>query len=151
MVNEQLAADGWSIKAECLDSGGYDLPSKWQVTLSYNGKSYAVVYQQGSAHRVWKARATDYWAPYAKRNRPEEFARLADPLVPTLADVLFCLVSDASSVRYGQGFAEWCQEFGESEDSRRAHKAYKGCIKDWRGLVRLGANLDTLAMLFQDY
>lgn len=126
----------------------------------------------GSAHPVY----ADYWAEFRKPGRrvqipynltmpadcpPESRARqqavidafdgMTAPTVPTLADVLYCLVADAGSVRYGSDFADWAQEFGYDEDSRKAHKAFKGCVREWRGLVRLGADFDQLDELFQDF
>jgi hypothetical protein len=146
----------------CKDAGGYNKPSVWDVTLTNNGRSYTVEYTIGCGVRRWKRLfTTSYWAKYIKRGQPvgqlpnlkdceanltilQEFDGLTEPIPPTLDDVLDCLVSDAGSVRHGQDFAEWCSEFGYDVDSRKAYKSYKGCIKEWQGLTRLGVDFEQL-------
>jgi hypothetical protein len=95
--------------------------------------------------------AKDCACPDSQRRIIDAFDGLTTPETPTLADILYCIVSDVSSVRYGQDFSAWCSEFGENVDSRKAHRVYKACVKEWRGLVRLGADFDRLEALFQDF
>lgn len=71
----------------------------WRSTLAFEGRTYATDFHQGSAHK----------AP------------------PTAADVLNCLLSDASSVENTGSFEEWCSDFGYNTDSRKAERAYKAC------------------------
>lgn len=47
---------------------------------------------------------------------------------PRPGDVLDCLAMDAQSVR-GQGFEEWCEDFGYDSDSRKHEKTYKACCR----------------------
>ena len=122
---------------------------------------------------------TGFWDRYIKRGRPvqlsgkplqlkdpedcsegmrdhqrkafDEYAQLTEPDPPTLDEVMYSLVTDVSGVRYGQTFDEFCGEFGYSNDSIQARDAYDGCVREWQNLVRMGADLDTLQELFQDY
>lgn len=52
---------------------------------------------------------------------------------PTAADVLGCLMLDASSVDdgapYPRLFRDWCDDFGYDTDSRKALAAYEACCK----------------------
>lgn len=64
---------------------------------------------------------------------------------PTAADVLSCLISDSSALDAGS-FEEWAREYGYSEDSRKAERTYRACLKigaDVRTL--LGADFDLFA------
>lgn len=56
--------------------------------------------------------------------------------MPELADVLDCLVSDASSVRNSRGFEDWCADLGYDTDSRKAEKTYKTCERQADKLER---------------
>lgn len=47
---------------------------------------------------------------------------------PTAADVLYCLISDTTSVDNARSFEDWCAEFGYDTDSRKAEKIYKQCL-----------------------
>lgn len=47
---------------------------------------------------------------------------------PTAEDVLACLASDAAGVENAAGnFAEWCDEYGYDEDSRKAERIFHTC------------------------
>lgn len=71
--------------------------SHWAVRLYFEGRSFVTLYHMGAA--------------------------LSSP--PDVADVLYCLLSDSSS---GEGsFADMCQDFGLSEDSRSARRIWKAC------------------------
>lgn len=48
---------------------------------------------------------------------------------PTAADVLSCLLSDASSYRNAGHFGEWANDMGYDDDSRKAEAIYKACGK----------------------
>lgn len=72
--------------------------------------------------------------------------------LPEAADVLYCLVMDASAMDYAS-FEDWAREYGYTEDSRKAERTYKTCIDHGLALTRLigFANIDKLRTLFQDY
>lgn len=80
-----------------------------------------------------------------------EYAMLTKADPPTLDEVMYSLVMDASSVRYGQSFDDFCQEFGYSNDSISARENYDACVQEWQGILRMGADLDVLQEMFQDY
>ena len=61
---------------------------------------------------------------------------LAHTIDPTCADVLDCLAMDASSFKNAGSFEEFCDEFGYSDDSRRAEKIYKACGRTCKKLER---------------
>jgi hypothetical protein len=45
--------------------------------------------------------------------------------MPTLADVLDCLASDAAGFQNAASFEDWASEYGYDTDSRKAEKIYK--------------------------
>lgn len=52
---------------------------------------------------------------------------------PTIADVIYAVISDIDSVDgltvdSESDFSQWCEEFGYDVDSRTAHQAYCACI-----------------------
>ncbi len=53
---------------------------------------------------------------------------------PTVVGVLECLLSDASAE---EDFAAFCHEFGYDEDSRKAERIHKGCLKARENMRRL--------------
>lgn len=55
---------------------------------------------------------------------------------PTLADVLDCLASDASSYDNAGTFEEWASEYGYDSDSRKAEKTYKAIKRQAEQLKR---------------
>jgi hypothetical protein len=93
------------MKIECVYGGNKEPCSwegqhhPWRVTLSYRGHKLSVDFFQGMAHEK----------------------------EPTAADVLSCLISDATSVENTRSFEEWCSDFGCDTDSRKAEKAFKAC------------------------
>lgn len=79
------------------------------------------------------------------------FAKLTEPILPTLPDVMFSLVMDAQCVFDGQTFDDFCGDFGYDNDSRSAERIFQACRDTWCALIRLGADFDELSELFQDY
>lgn len=61
----------------------------------------------------------------------------AQPSPPTVADLLDCLASDASTYDNCRDFADWCNEFGYDEDSRTAERTYNAVAEQSRQLRRL--------------
>ena len=50
----------------------------------------------------------------------------AEPVKPTIADVLYSLFSDAQASEYN--FSDWCDAYGYSDDSIKALNTYKQCL-----------------------
>ena len=48
---------------------------------------------------------------------------------PDVADVLHCLISDASSVYHASGFLDWCDELEFDPDSISSRGTYQACQK----------------------
>ncbi len=73
---------------------------------------------------------------------------------PTLADVLYCIVSDSQSVIACPEFEEWADSLGYSEDSREAERIFNACRQQYRafkGLLKNPREFDKLVELFQDF
>lgn len=169
---EQLAQtlkdDGWDLSYVFKDEEGDDGECVFDVTIKHNGRTFTTGYTKGAAHRIWKKKIpyytkdscwTKYYKPGEKINiffkiNPDtikEFKALTEPIPPTIEDVLYCLLADASCVQYGQTFEEFCSELGYDTDSRKAEKIFNVCRDVWAALIRLGADFEKLNKLFQDY
>lgn len=71
----------------------------WTVKLVHQKRSITVPFWQGAAH-----------------TKP-----------PTAADVLSCLVSDASSYESARDFEDWARDLGYDTDSIKAKRTYEAC------------------------
>jgi len=63
---------------------------------------------------------------------------MMDPEINKESDLLHafdCFVSDAIAGK--NSFEEFCSEFGYDQDSRKAHKIYKACVKSCAKLERI--------------
>lgn len=63
---------------------------------------------------------------------------------PTLADVLYSVLSDGDSG--GWDFEGFCAEFGYDEDSRRAHAAWQACRATADHLTRMFSDAELEAL-----
>lgn len=83
----------------------------WTVTL----------YKQAASRRgAPRSMRTDYHCGAA-------FQRDGLPIEPQAADVVHCLLSDASA-RDAGSFEAWADEYGYSADSREAERIYQRCL-----------------------
>lgn len=168
-ITKALSEDGWALTYTCSDEGDWKRPSVWQVTLTRHGASLITPYTKGTAYRRWKDRS-----PFGYRDGfvdlggergqkvAQRFGRLTicqaeaidkgtEPEPPTLDEVVWSVLMDASGVRDGQLFEEWALEYGYDSDSIKARKIFDACRDEWSGLVRLGADFESLDTLFEDY
>lgn len=120
-----------TFRCECLDPGTDKLPSTWRVFLSKGNYQFDTTYTMGCAYRHIKG-GKSY------------------PNKPDYEDVLQCLTLDASLVRYGQSFEEFCDEIELDIDSRKAEQSYHQCRDIYFALLRLGFDLDELEEQFRD-
>lgn len=153
-VREALEQDGWGISHVWKDTGGWNRPSVATATITRGRASYSTEFTQGAAHRVDRAGKSliNFGLSYSiSQYDREQYDRTTKPAPPTLDGVLFCLFSDAGSVRHGQTFEDFVGDFGLDTDSRTAEKWFNACRDTWAALVRLGADFDKLETLFQDY
>lgn len=120
---------------EMKDGWLYDL---WAVTLSYKDNKFKTEYRTGLGHRkpvkgsglkkdikgLWN---TDGWGGghYNLTDKQAADKGLLKEQPPTLADVLSCLLSDASGAE--ETFGGWCSNFGYDTDSRKALDIYLKC------------------------
>lgn len=66
-------------------------------------------------------------AAYRRKPRKSLGERYGRPIKPKAHAVLYCLISDA---QVGRGtFADYCDNFGLSTDSRRALKTWEHCVE----------------------
>ena len=125
----------------------------WSVTLHHGDKTHTTEFKCGIGHRKLPAgfpkkdirsggRGSEYyverlgWLDDVKAAE----AALTKPVAPTTADVLACLLSDASGA--SETFEEWCLNFGFSDDSMKAMETYRACQKTRPALQRfLGTEL----------
>lgn len=80
-------------------------------------------------HRVWQHHEWTVELQYDGRTMelPYYTGELAGE--PTAADVLGCVLLDASGVVRGQTFDEWAADYGYDTDSRRAEALYRRVVE----------------------
>lgn len=156
-----LEALGYSVTFKMLrdDFDGREGSHTFAVKLGRNGQSFEFEYTAGCAHRHYDGsclpahrRGDPIEYSYNGRMSVDEFAyrQRTNPNNPTLADLVHCVVMDAQAVADGQDFETFASDFGYDEDSRKAEKCFNGCRDAYFALVRMGADFDGLAELFQD-
>lgn len=98
----------------------------WQVTLTREDKTRVIPYKMGLGHEQTKCGQRIAGSHY--RTLPCHHVRCHNagpqPTPPTLYDVLTSLKADAT---HGETFEDWCANFGESTDSRKAMDTYLAC------------------------
>lgn len=120
------------VRASCV--GGVKVPRselddwqrdarQWTVTLRYGRRRMSVPFFQGRAHTS----------------------------EPTAADVLGCLLSDASCYDNARDLADFCADFGYDEDSRKAKTTYRACGRISKRLRQfLGDDFDAFSSMDED-
>lgn len=162
-IRQKLVEDGWSISSHCTKDGGWKQPSEYSVSIARGDGWFVTKYTMGSAYRVWKGwgRFRNKYVKIGQRI-PQIFGPVnvcdagelesnTRPEDPKLEDVMHSLTLDASGVRHGQTFEEFCADFGYSDDSIEAKRVFDACTNIWRDMVRLGANFDELDEMYIDY
>ena len=143
----------------------------WTITLIRGRQSMEVPYHQGCGHvKAYDTMPTK--SPYDRRRKAElvrqtcetgklyRYMHNVDLLgtlkghqpAPSLRDVLYCLVMDASVLDSG-GFEEWANEYGYETDSRQAEATYRACLEQSLKLRALVGDkgLEELREAYQDY
>lgn len=135
------------------DFDGRDGSSHWAVTIVKDGQSMQMEYTQGCAYRHYRNGQPIKLNTFGQRMTIDQLERnkRSKPNNPTLPDVLHRVMMDAQDVAYGQTFEDFAAEYGYDEDSRSAERIFHACRDQYFGLQRLGADLDELSELFQDY
>ena len=126
----------------------------WRVTLKGARSQYESDYFTGLGHRA-KPGAVDALRmrnKYGKSaERTQEWRDACKPVPPDAADVLWSLLMDSSAENIG--FADWCAEYGYSDDSIKALKTYHACQETARNLrlVFTHAQIAELSEALQDF
>lgn len=149
----KLEALGFGVKVTCLDAGTYKTPSKWHVTLTFNGRDVRKSpYLSGCGNRRIKINATWGFDPCRANGKPlfvrgervpfrmkwtmremEMLAQFSEPIPPTLADVLSSLILDGDAWANAHNIDDFASELG-FEKMSKAIKAYAECGKTYKAL-----------------
>lgn len=153
-LDAKLAAMGVTLSAAFVPqsvsrNAGEKRPTlNWRVRLDRPGRpSYATDYTQGIAHapghpngsRRTSGLAAEEASTAETGKYPQRWGgsswmtRRLPP--PALADVLWCLFSDAET--FGQTFEDWADSFGYDRDSRGAERIYHDCLETGRALAAM--------------
>lgn len=110
---ERIASDSITITSTPGErpADGFDKANWYRVTLTRHGASLAVPFGMGYGHTA----------------------------EPTAAQVLDCLLSDASGIDNAASFEEWADDYGENPDSRKTERLYRAAteqtdkVRAWLG------------------
>lgn len=106
------------------DVKGWD-GDHWKVTLKYKGKQYTFVYSKGYGHSGKE---------------------------PDVKECLYSLMSDYHCVAHKPSLREFAEELGYDENPQEAKRAYEGCIKSGKNLIRLlGSDFKYFEKALEDY
>jgi hypothetical protein len=137
----------------------------WNVSLLKNGDCVVTTpYSAGCGHcpsyqqnaTVDDAEAVAWECENGKKCKKlhtvEWYLKSGTPILPSIADVLSCLISDGSAVDFST-FEEWAAELGYNSDSRKDEAIYRVCLQIGLSLRnKLGeALLQELRDALQDY
>ena len=131
---------------------------KWLLSLLYVFLilryliSFMLLFK-GAAHRHYNNGVPIKLVFHGETVSDRDRNKRTKPNNPTLADVMYSAVSAMQCVMNGESFEDFAANLGYDENSRKAEKCYRGCIDEYKGLVRLAGRdgLDQLCELFQDY
>jgi hypothetical protein len=76
--------------------------SHWKCTFRKGQRQMTTYFSQGAAHTK----------------------------APKAADVLNCLASDAGTIDNARSFEDWASELGYDQDSRKAERIHKACLRE---------------------
>ena len=131
------------------------------ITVTYVGK----VQDKDWPHFLWNVVITQkdgFWTvPYktglglvekkpAKRHDPYGIVP-ERPAVPTNADIMHSLLMDADAA--DQSFNEWCDNYGDDNDSMKGFKTYQTCCEEAVNLKKTFTReqLEAMREALQDY
>jgi hypothetical protein len=116
---------------------------EWHVTVSYQARNHSAVYKTGIGQRKRTKSLERQGGGYYDRMGDRFYRDDVDVAesgaskvtAPSVADVVCCLVSDASGA--DRSFADWCADYGYSDDSIKAHQTYLACQQTRDALIKL--------------
>jgi hypothetical protein len=101
--------------------------------ISALGISATVAYADANPHMTDMGRGAYHYRVTLRRRTPRRSMTVPFSCgsgwtrEPDAADVLDCLLSDASSA--DQSFEDWCGDYGYDTDSRRHERTYKAVVR----------------------
>lgn len=174
---ERLIANGVSYNAvfvpqsQSRNKDAKEPSLNWRVTIAKGNVRIETDYMQGCAHvphyahafarnvtydaavreacETGKSRIIPHKNAYDAAQGGRAAPTYREIPTPDFADVLYCLVWDASAIDF-PGFEEWAREYGFDTDSRKAEQIYRACL-DTALKLRAIVDLDEAREVFQDY
>lgn len=138
----------------------------WKVTVSAGRQTITTDYMQGIGHlpefthkketagdRAYYRECAEAGRYCPKRKQWGSVRPMIEAIpAPSLKDVMYSLIGDSDVLEFAC-WADWADEFGYDEDSRKAEAIYQDCMKIALVLrAMLGnARLELLRKAFQDY
>ena len=106
-----------------------EVPSRWTSSPNRTTVDQWAITVSGKdgCHHIF-----DYFTGLGRRQG------LKSPKPPTVADVLYSLLSDASAEQ--RNFHEWCSDYGYSLDSISALNVYRACLDTAAALRKCFSN-----------
>jgi hypothetical protein len=99
--------------------------------VKLTGKSFMLMLsvEEDRLFHTLKSKPNAKMLPGCEHIKAGLFTKLAksQKLTCNVEDVFSCLLSDGSSCFDGVNFADWCDEFGYSNDSIKARQTYDAC------------------------
>ncbi len=138
-------ADSWGSGSDFL---------QWSVAILRDGKPvYVTKYSAGRAHAPSYQAGNAVWLTEMVRKECEtgKTKGIGKRILPDVADVLSCLISDASAAE--GSFEDFCSEMDSDPDSLKARETYDACAKTRAALLRAfgPSEWPFLVAIFQDY
>lgn len=107
----------------------------WRFTFSKGRAVYDGDYFTGLGHRKDKlGRKNPY--PFSRSIEAEDWNKqFLKPVAPLAADILYSLLLDAGAA--DESFDDWCDNYGEDNDSIKAFNVYRACCETAGHLRRI--------------
>lgn len=129
---------------------------QWRVTVGTGKAQFITDYFTGTGHRKPRKDAPPKpksHLPLGRKTLEQEAweKKYLQPVTPKKADVLHSLVLDSEAD--DMSFPEWCNNYGYSDDSFKAHNTYMSCCKIAKELrqVFTRAEIEKMRELLQEY
>lgn len=121
---------------------------EWRCTISIGSRSFTTAYRTGVAH--CKPMPAHFMRDKADSVREHAWRQQPDAaLPPDMSLVIQNMLNDADGAT--EAFDDWCSNFGESPDSRKALDTYLACQREGITLRRFfGNDYSTVAELARE-
>lgn len=125
---------------------------EWRVSFTKGAVSESFEYFTGTGHRTPAPMPADGGPrPRVGTLMYAQLEAMRKPVKPEITGVLHSIINDGSAI--GQSFAQWCDELGYDNDSRKALATYEACQRNADKLSNIfnSAEQQVLADELQDY